>query len=622
MNKSVSIKYILYIVLFVAFLIARISYIFCAPSIYETDFSGLSIASSSFPFGIIKQSVLNTFFSPFYYIFIHFFVVIFKNAVFIKIINSIISFFSIFYAYLIGKNLINRAFGIFLGVLLSINQFFLYYTSQIAPYCINFLIIIILIYHFILFLKKPDKKNLKKLNILNFIYIIFEPLGFIFVGCELVVLYLISDKKNYVKKALLKLSFYSLVAFLIVLPILIIQYYISLKQLIPYSYKGIGLNLNSLYLLINEYISPYLSFNTYDFQTKSTLGMLYSYFINPDFKNFNTLKIAITLFYSSILPFLLLIIFTIKAIRKNYKLRILFYCVMLNLIIMCLFMLYGAIDVSPLYVYPLFFCCLIFLGYGLFLIKDVFIKGVIILCLLLIQVINPNIQSFDVTVNKNYPVVNVFNNFIKEYNISAKDFIIMPYLNKYAKIYYKDLNFMDFDYCELKTNSKNGIIKGIISKNAQTINKYNIYFLLRDYLEQTYPDSFITNIFIERCFKKAPDGARIVLFIDKLNSKPVFENSILRHTKNVEYSTSLRKIDFKNMSFMPNQTSILYDCLKSRTLYNFIYLLEESYYLNSIAEYKKIDNEYYKINSIKNLDKALLSDESDYIFAIFQKNVY
>ena len=99
------------------------------------------------------------------------------------------------------------------------------------------------------------------------------------------------------------------------------------------------------------------------------------------------------------------------------------------------------------------------MGYGLFLIKDVFIKGVIILCLLLIQVINPNIQSFDVTVNKNYPVVNVFNNFIKEYNISAKDFIIMPYLNKYAKIYYKDLNFMDFDYCELKTNSKNGIIK-------------------------------------------------------------------------------------------------------------------------------------------------------------------
>ena len=622
MNKSVSIKYILYIFLFVVFLITRISYIFCAPSIYETDFSGLSIASSSFPFGIIKQSVVSTFFSPFYYIFIHFFVLIFKNAVFIKIINSIISFFSIFYAYLIGKNLINRAFGIFLGVLLSINQFFLYYTNQIAPYCINFLIIIILIYHFILFLKKPDKKNLKKLNILNFIYIIFEPLGFIFVGCELVVLYLISDKKNYVKKALLKLSFYSLVAFLIVLPILIIQYYISLKQLIPYSCKGIGLNLNSLYLLINEYISPYLSFNTYDFQTKSTLGMLYSYFINPDFKNFNTLKIAITLFYSSILPFLLLIIFTIKAIRKNYKLRILFYCVMLNLIIMCLFMLYGAIDVSPLYVYPLFFCCLIFLGYGLFLIKDVFIKGVIILCLLLIQVINPNIQSFDVTVNKNYPVVNVFNNFIKEYNISAKDFIIMPYLNKYAKIYYKDLNFMDFDYCELKTNSKNGIIKGIISKNAQTINKYNIYFLLRDYLEQTYPDSFITNIFIERCFKKASDGARIVLFIDKLNSKPVFENSILRHTKNVEYSTSLRKIDFKNMSFVSNQTSILYDCLKSRTLYNFIYLLEESYYLNSIAEYKKIDNEYYKINSTKNLDKALLSDESDYIFAIFQKNVY
>ena len=39
--------------------------------------------------------------------------------------------------------------------------------------------------------------------------------------------------------------------------------------------------------------------------------------------------------------------------------------------------------------------------------------------------------------------------------------------------------------------------------------------------------------------------------------------------------------------------------------------------LSTIVEYKKIDNEYYKVDSTNNLYKALNSFDSDYLFIIY-----
>ena len=68
-------KYVLYIILFIVFLLVRINHIVNTQGIYEIDFKGLAIASSSFPFGIIKNTAIYDFFSPLYYLLIHFFVI-------------------------------------------------------------------------------------------------------------------------------------------------------------------------------------------------------------------------------------------------------------------------------------------------------------------------------------------------------------------------------------------------------------------------------------------------------------------------------------------------------------------------------------------------------------------
>jgi len=184
-------------------------------------------------------------------------------------------------------------------------------------------------------------------------------------------------------------------------------------------------------------------------------------------------------------------------------------------------------------------------------------------------------------------------------------------------LYYKDLNILDFDYSDLKT--KKGIVKELTSKNAKTINKYNINYLLKDYLEFNYPSGYLTKFFIEKCLKTQQANESFVLFIDKANSRILSNSEIIKHSKSNNYSIALKKIDYKKTVLNANQTEVLYDALKSRTLYNFIYLLNESFYLSEIAEYKKIDNEYFKLNSKTSLAQALYSNNSDYAFFIFKR---
>ena len=84
-------KLILYIILFIAFLLVRISHIADIQGIYETDFKGLAIASSTFPFGIIKNTALYDFCSPVYYLLLHFFISFDNSEIIARLVNSIIA---------------------------------------------------------------------------------------------------------------------------------------------------------------------------------------------------------------------------------------------------------------------------------------------------------------------------------------------------------------------------------------------------------------------------------------------------------------------------------------------------------------------------------------------------
>lgn len=612
MKISNNTKYVPYVILLIIFILIRINHVLLSGEIENIGFKSLAISNCAWPFGIIKQSALNDTFMPFYYLIIG----ILKNEILIKIFNGFISLINVYIFFLIGKKLYNRNLGIFLGLFLSLNRFFLYYTSLIAPYCLIFLIYSCLVYVLINYLKKPNKNNFKFLNIFNCLLIFCDTFGFLYVFCELFILNLLGKKKKIYSSHYTRLFNFSFISFLLVFPILLTQYISNIKFVIPNTLDSIGLNFSSFYLMISEYVSPFLSFLAPETQTKSTLGLLYGYFLNPDIKNINSFKILITLFYSSILPIIVGCYLTFKTYKRNYKLKVIWLISALNLIIMLFLMMFEKIEVQPIYTINFFIITITILAYGIFCIKDIMVKSILITCLLLIQVINPELSAFRVTITKNYPTLSPIKIFIKDFEVTKEDTLIIPHGGKLASLYFKKQNILDYDEKYMRISKKGSIIRNIASKKTKTINKRNISYLTKEFLTERKTDSFLIAYFTNEIFNKNKAN-RCILFVDKLNSKPISKNSILKYAALKDYSYHPRKIDFRYADISQNQSKNLYDALRTKALYNLISALSLNYKSISIVEYKKIDNEYYKIPSSNSVFSAINSFDSDYAFIIF-----
>ena len=619
MKSNAGLKYIFYIALFLIFIIYRINFIIDSNGLYEIEYKTISIAGTTFPFGIIKQSVIKDYFMPVYYLIIHFFVTIFKNDTLIRVLNALIAFVTAVYLMKIGKKLLNKGMGIFLGLFLSINHFFLYYTNLIAPYCLNFLVYAILINYLIDFLRRPNKKNLLMLNIMNCVLIITDSMGIFFVISELVAFYLLFSKKALFKRIITPLALCSFGTFLAVFIILIIHYFSKINLMILDNYKSIGFNFNGLYLVINEFISPYLSFNTDPNQTKTTLGMLYSFFLNPKLSNINSLKILITLFYSSFLPIALMIYFTVKSYLKNYKFRILITIGLINLGIFLFFVLLEYAELEPIYLIYLYLIELLALFYGIFTIKDNFIRRIILFCLLAIQIVNPNLNSFNVSVYKNYPVGGL-EAYKRDFGINPDDFIIMPYMSDFAKLRYKNLKFFDFDYTVFQKSKRDMFVKNIINKRLKTINKNNALYAYENYLLSPKTDEFFIKYFMSDCIGKTMNANNIIFIVEKMNSKPISKKGIYAVANTDFYNPRPVGISFNHASLKQNQSALLYNALKSRAFYDILSLLRENYYLSKIIEYENVNGEFNKIEEeIYDPYVAISSFNSDYAILVFKK---
>lgn len=607
-------KYVPYVILFIVFILIRINHILLSGEIENIGFKSLALASCTWPFGILKQTILNDIFMPAYYLIVG----ILKNEILIHVFNAFVSLLNVCLFYLIGKKLHSDKLGIFLALFLSINHFFLYYASLIAPFGLIFLLQSSIVYILLDYLKKPTKRNFKILNILNCVLIFCDTFGFLYVFCELIVLNFLGKRKKVYLKQSVKLFNFSFVCFLIVLPILLIRNGINSRVVISNTYDDIGFNLNALYLILSEYTSPYLSFLAPETQQKSTLGLLYGYFLNPDLKNLNSFKILITLFYSSILPIAIMIWTTIKTYKKNFRLKIIWLISGFTFIITLLLMLFEKVEVQPSYTIHFFVITIIILGYGLFTLKDNLVKSVLLVCLLLIQIINPELNAFDITINKNNSALMPVKLFFKDFDVNKDDLIIMPHNAKLASFYFKKLNFLDYDEKYLRQSKKGGIIRNISNKKAKSINKRNIFYLTKEFLFENYANAYLVSYFTDKIYDRDDKTERYILVVDKLNSKPISQNSISKYANQREYTWHPRKIDFRYADISQNQSKNLFDALKSKTIYNIANVLNANFDLDAIVEYKKMDNDYYKVPSSNNIYKAINSYDSDYVFLIFK----
>lgn len=590
-------------------------------SVYSVDFCALAIIKSSFPFGVIKNSVVFAQNSPIYYLLLVPFK-FFNSILAFRIVNFLISFCSLIAIYKIGKLIKSYFLGAFVAFFLALNHFYIFYSSKLTLFVLSVFCFLCLILNLIKFFKKPTRYNLKYLIFFNCLYLFVDINSIFFITIELCYIYLIYSKKekyfSYVKLLIKRI----LNVFVIILPIIIFKIYYVFSSLIPYQTNSIKLNFSSLYLLINEYISPFLSFEINPVFNFSNLGMMFSYFLNPSFNNLNSLKLFITLFYSSFLPIALFIFLIFKALNKKLFLKRIFVIATFYFIFYLGLFYFKFFELSPIYTYQFFLISLLLFSFGFINLKDKLAKTLIIICFVLIQFVKPDINSYNISINKNYPTINVFEKFAKEQDLKTSDLVIAPYLNRFYKTTYKNYNFFDFDYDLLRYNKKNSIVNDLIQqKFHKKLDKKNIYFLSKNYLN--YPnDEYFANLFLNKCIKEDNLNDRIILFVDKLNSKPISPYNISKFTSKTEYDLSLREIDFKNIKLNSTSSKILYDSMKSKTLFNLINVLNSNFYLDEVVQYKKYNDNYYRIfNNTKDVDFALFSAQSQYVFLIYKKRV-
>ena len=134
-------------------------------------------------------------------------------------------------------------------------------------------------------------------------------------------------------------------------------------------------------------------------------------------------------------------------------------------------------------------------------------------------------------------------------------------------MYYNKLNIYNFDYSQLQTGKKNSMLKNLSNKKAKTINRKNVHYLLKDFLKDPRINGYIARNFIQNCLEKENLNKRIIIIIDKLNSKPISKNSISKCANLKDYSPKLRKIDFRYADLEQNQNKTLFNAIKSKTLF-------------------------------------------------------
>lgn len=617
-------RYIYYVIFLLLFAIVRYKFACANFNLTDLEFKSIAISSSNLPFGIIKNTAIYDNFLPAYYFLIHFFakyLTLFKATVSIKILNSLLALLTALFIFKIGRKLLNNWLGLFLAVLITLNHYFLYYSSLIAPYGLNFAIGAILIYFLINYLELPSKRHYKRLSLANCAMILCVEQGIIFVICELIVLYLQTSKKKQPQKLVFRLTNTAFISFLITLPLILTQLIIASNQIIVNT-EGIGLNFDSFYLLLNDFVSPYLSFNMPQNQTQTTLGLLYSFFINPKINNINACKILLTLVYGSFIPICTLIFFSLKAYFKNYKNKVIGLISALNLIIILILCSNNHLILSPINAPMVFLSLIILMGYGIFLIKDEIIKIIFVTCLLGITLVKPNVNAYIIGMYQNQSTIAIIDSIIKERQIKKDTILIIPHQGRFAKLYYDKLSIMNFDFEQLKSNSKKEITRNLTSKDTKSINKYNVSKQLRKFLFENTLNRFLVQKLIKELVEQDNNSKEIIILADKSNVKLLSPRAIKKTALEEHYNIKPKKISILHPNLTPNKTKMLYDALKTKTFYNLVNIINSDFHITQIVEYKNVDNDIFKqkSNNYDIFSHLYLNKNSDMVIFVFRKN--
>lgn len=174
-------KYRLIIVIALASLIIRVMNLDKAGGLWYDEATIYSIASKSFPQGMMHADAHRFLLFPLYYFVYHLWISLLGNSDFIiRLMSVFFDVLSVGAAYFAGIALdeflnkdekINERIGVTYSLLYALNSSFIYYAQEAKFYSLTFLLVNFLIIFWLKFLKQQDKKSFALFYLANFFLI-------------------------------------------------------------------------------------------------------------------------------------------------------------------------------------------------------------------------------------------------------------------------------------------------------------------------------------------------------------------------------------------------------------------------------------------------------------------
>ena len=149
--------------------------------LWYDEMSIYSIASQSFPEGMLKTDAQRFLLFPLYYFVYHFWITILGNSDFIiRLMSVFFDILSLVAAYFAGKTFseflekdekFQKNTGFIYALLYAINSSFIYYAQEAKFYSMTFFLVNLLMIFWLNFLKNQDKKSFSLFYLANFLLI-------------------------------------------------------------------------------------------------------------------------------------------------------------------------------------------------------------------------------------------------------------------------------------------------------------------------------------------------------------------------------------------------------------------------------------------------------------------
>ena len=548
------------------------------------EFAIISLAKLNFT-EMLKAISKEDYHAPLYYIFCHILLKLPNSFLTLRLANILFSTINVIFFYKIGKILINKRFGLLMGLFFAINHLQITTANFIKYYCLNILLITLSIYFLLNYIKYNKYKI--GLIIINFLIPLSFTYGIVFVIIEyLTILHLKSKKET------LKLWISSLSSFILYLPILLTQTKSALGSIISPHSNSPAISFFGFYAFLNDYFSPLTNYSC-NTETLESMGLLVGFLKNLSKGEIDYLSIIIFILFSLIPVIIGLLGIFLALKKKKNEIKILSIISFLYFIFAIVIIFLKINGFVPLYIYPSGIILIILSLYGLFELKNK-IKYVLIGYLILAQLLVSNVYPKEKRINPTKHFTNL--DYVIE-KINPNTPIIMFEGARFAKYYYKDKNIIPIDYDELSGTHGEIVIKNIYNTNS--IEE------LKTIIKNNKKPQNIEKYCSKNIFNKTKKSNELILIYNsnetefilnkyKLNKK--IENNLSNSTISYQLEKNHKKISQSEFGKI----------LQSYTTEKIINEIEKKYKPSKIEQYLPIPlKNYQKYSQLTQIDTSI-----------------